>query len=326
MQSTFDITLVGEVNLDLVMDGLPAAMPVERELLASGFSMTLGSSSAILAHNMAMLGCSVGFQGQVGRDAMGALAVDSLRQAGVNVDKVVVATDGSGTGVTVLLPHGRERHILTYLGAMATLTPDALDHNALLSARHFHCSSPFLQQGLRPHLESLFRSLREAGLTISLDTNDDPEDRWAGIEELLPLIDILLPNEREACRMTGRAQITDAVDRLAAIVPLVAVKCGQHGAIVAQGAMRTDVPGISVSPVDTIGAGDSFNAGFLTAFLCGRDAVACAVAGNVCGALSTLRTGGTDAFRDHDLRHGFLQDHGHAWLQAGLRQRAECSA
>lgn len=312
------MTLVGEVNLDLVLSGLPEELPLERELIASGFSMTLGSSSAILAHNMAKLGSNVGFQGQVGDDEMGRMAVERLRAAGVDTRGISMATKGLSTGVTVLLPHGRQRHILTYLGAIATFSVSNVDIATLQRSRHFHLSSLFLQAGLRPHVRELFQQLRRAGLSISLDTNDDPDDQWLGIEELLPLVDVLLPNEAEACRMTGCDDIHAALDHLTGAVPLVAVKCGASGALVAQGGERTHVPGVTVIPADTIGAGDSFNAGFLTAYLRGHGSIACAAAGNVCGALSTLRTGGTEAFCDDTLRASFLSEHGHAWLQQSV--------
>lgn len=314
MQRSFDITLAGELNLDLILYGLPPKMALERELLASGFSMTLGSSSAILAHHLAVLGFSVGFQSLVGDDAMGRLARERLQGAGVDTKKVAVAKDGTGTGITVLLPHADGRHILTYSGTIATLSYADLDSAYLARARHFHLSSFFLQQGLRPHVADLFRAMRSAGLTVSLDTNDDPEDRWEGLEEVLPLVDVLLPNAAEACRMTGCRDLGEAVDQLAAVVPVVAVKCGAEGALVAQELERARVPGIVVQPVDTIGAGDSFNAGFLAGYIDGRDAVQSAMAGVVCGALSTLRPGGVEAFDDAALRESFLAEHGPAWL------------
>lgn len=308
----FDIALAGELNLDLVLYGLPHEMAMERELIASGFTMTLGSSSAILAHNMAKLGCSACFLGKVGDDPMGEIAVANLRDAGVDTSRITLADRGVSTGVTVLLPHGRERHILTYMGAMACLTGADIDDAFLLGSRHLHLSSLFLQTGLRPHVPELFRRARALGLTISLDTNDDPEDQWEGVNELLPLIDVILPNEDEACRMTGCSDVKHAINALAERVPLVGVKCGARGAWVAYGATRMHVDSVSVAPVDTIGAGDSFNAGFLTAYVRGRDPETCAAFGNVCGALSTLRSGGTEAFRDDTLRDRFLHEHGMA--------------
>ncbi len=309
--STFDITIAGEVNLDLILYGLEASLPVDREILASNFEMTLGSSSAILAHNLSVLGKRVGFITFAGADPLGAIAMERLAESGVDLTRCLRGAEGSKTGVTVLLAHGRSRRILTYPGVMFDLTVADLDVDYLASARHFHLSSLFLLKGLHAGLPGLFRELKRRGLTLSLDTNDDPEDHWGGVlQELLPLVDLFLPNEDEVCRITGRSSIEEALDVISATVPLVAVKCGRRGALIQQGKDRLAVPEITVEPVDTIGAGDSFNAGFLAAWVGGASAEASAEAGNIAGALSTLKPGGTEAFRDSVMARGFLEEHG----------------
>ena len=308
-RSQFDVIIVGEINLDLILYGLPEQMPVERELLGSGFVTTLGSSSAILAHNLAVLGTSIGFVCCVGKDEFGRMAIARLAASGVDVSQTLYSAD-LNTGVTLLLPHGEQRHILTYPGSMAEMRVDDLNFEYLRSARHFHLSSLFLQKALQPDLPQLFRALKQAGLTLSLDTNDDPEDRWGGVlDELLDLVDVLLPNEDEVKRMTGKATVEEALDALALRVPLIAVKCGARGAVVQQGGAREHVAGVRVEPVDTIGAGDSFDAGFLHAWLSGASARDAARMGNLTGALSTLRPGGTEAFRDRALVAEFLKQH-----------------
>jgi sugar/nucleoside kinase (ribokinase family) len=305
-----DITIAGETNLDLILYGLPEQMPAERELLGSGFKVTLGGSSSILAHNLATLGTRVGFISQVGTDEMGEIALSRLGECGVDVSRITRRKD-VGTGVTILLPHQRRRHILTYLGAMAEMTVADLDLAYLTSSRHFHLSSLFLQTGLQPGLAKLFDQLKQAGLTISLDTNDDPADRWGGVlDELLDKIDLLLPNEDEIMRITRKDTLEGALDALAQRVPLIVVKCGSRGAVVQEGNKRDWVDPIRVTPIDTIGAGDSFNAGFLSSYLSGEDALRAASMGNITGALSTLRSGGTEAYRDSELRITFLKEHG----------------
>ncbi|RRA49825.1 carbohydrate kinase family protein [Acidipila sp. EB88] len=302
----FDITIAGETNLDLILYGLPVQMPVERELLASGFQTTLGGSSSILAHNLAMLGTRVGFLSQVGHDELGELAYQRLRESGADLSRFT-RRDDLGTGVTVLLHHGDTRHILTYLGAMAKLTVADLDQQYLASARHFHLSSLFLQTGLHAGLPGLFRELRATGMTISLDTNDDPEDRWSGVlDELLDEIDLLLPNEDELLRIARQPTLEAALDALSPRVPLIVVKCGRRGAVIQQGAHREVIAPLLVTPVDTIGAGDSFNAGFLHRYLQGESPARCAAMANVTGALSTQAVGGTEAFRDAAMRAQFL--------------------
>ncbi|MFZ1133090.1 MAG: carbohydrate kinase family protein [Terriglobales bacterium] len=303
--SKLDITIAGEINLDLILYGLPELMPTERELLASGFAITLGSSSAILAHNLAALGSRVGFVTKVGDDAFGALALQRLRERGVDLAGIA---HGAKSGVTVILPHGPDRHILTYPGTISELRFEQLDLDYLASARHFHMSSLFLQRQLLPRVPELFRRMKSAGLTTSLDTNDDPEDRWDSIlEEILPHVDILLPNHREAMKISRADNVETALSRLAQKVNTVVVKMGDRGAVALRDGRRFSAPAIPVTVIDAVGAGDSFDAGFLHQFLQGGDLTTCLACGNLCGAFSVTDCGGTEAFRDPARLQEFLR-------------------
>ena len=308
--SRLDITIAGEINLDLIFYGLPEKMPTERELLASQFKMTLGSSSAIVAHNLAALGSRVGFITKVGDDALGKMALERLSSGGVDLSRVARAA-GAGSGLTVILQHEQRRHILTYLGTISELRFEDLDLEYLASARHFHMSSLFLQRALAPRVSELFRQMKSAGLTTSLDTNDDPDDRWEGaLDATLPYVDILLPNEREAMKMGRANDLETAVVRLSERVKTIVVKMGSHGAMATQGKQRFTAPAVKVKVVDPVGAGDSFVAGFLHQFVRGADLQTCLVYGNICGALSTTASGGTEAFRDSKAMHEFFGKHG----------------
>lgn len=309
-----DIAIAGEINLDLIMSGLPEDTLRERELLASGFTVTLGSSSAILAHNLACLNVHVGFVSMIGHDPLGPIALDYLRQQGVDLSRTVKSRTGTSTGITILLTHSADRHILTYPGTMSEMRVQDLEIDYLKSARHFHLSSLFLQKGLQPDLPWLFRHLKDAGLTLSLDTNDDPADEWqSGLQELLELADIVLPNEAEACRMTQTNDVEAAAEVLSRRAPIVAIKCGSRGSLVRFQGNHWLVHAEKVVPVDTIGAGDSFNAGFLEAYLRGRSPQDCAVQGNRVAALSTQRPGGIEALRDASLRSLFATPDSSSW-------------
>jgi sugar/nucleoside kinase (ribokinase family) len=306
--SKLDIAIVGEINLDLILYGLPEQMPTERELLARDFAITLGSSSAILAHNLAALGSGVGFVTKVGDDSFGTLAMERLRERGVDLARVA---HGAKSGVTLILPHGPRRHILTYPGTISELRFEDLDLDYLASARHFHMSSLFLQRELLPRVPELFRHMKSAGLSTSLDTNDDPDDRWDGslLEEILPHVDILLPNEREALKMSQADDVEAALLRLAQKVETVVVKMGANGAIAIRQGRRSTAPAVAATVVDSIGAGDSFDAGFLHQFLRGADLTTCLTYGNLCGAFSTTDCGGTEAFRDAARMQEFFRQH-----------------
>jgi sugar/nucleoside kinase (ribokinase family) len=302
----FGVSVVGELNLDLVLYGLPGHFELDREHIASNLSLTLGSSSAILAHNFALLGNRVGFHSGVGDDPLGELCLERLKESGVDVS-AVRKFPGKQTGLTVILPQPEKRFILTYPGVMAEMRFEDLDLEPILEARHLHLSSYFLQKALRPRVPDLFRLAKEAGLSTSLDTNDDPDNRWdRDVLEVLPWVDALLPNEREACRL---AQIDDpmqAMEFLAARVPLVVMKRGEKGALTRRGPETFEASSPRVAVVDTVGAGDSFDAGFLHQFIRGADIETCLRYGNLTGALSTTRSGGTEAFRDTKHRESFL--------------------
>jgi sugar/nucleoside kinase (ribokinase family) len=302
----FDVTIAGELNLDLILYGLPEQLAPERELIADRMMLTLGSSSAIVAHNLAAIGSRVGFQSRIGDDQVGQMALERLQQGGVDVAAVQRVKDSSTTGITVILHHEAWRNILTYMGTIAELSWDDLDLNYLADARHFHLSSYFMQRALRPRVAELFHFLKSKGLTISLDTNDDPDDRWEGLHELLGLVDVFLPNEREACKAAGTEDLQEAIDKLSKLVPLLVVKLGPKGALARRGSERFTSSPVTVLPVDTVGAGDSFDAGFLHEFVRGSAIGKCLSSGNRAGALSTTRPGGTEAFRDATHREAFL--------------------
>jgi sugar/nucleoside kinase (ribokinase family) len=306
----FEITIAGELNLDLVMYGLPAKLPLERELLASNFQLTLGSSSAILAHNLAVLGRRVGFISLIGNDELGELALARLSESGADISRVKRAATAGKTGVTFLLNHGARRRILTFPGTMSEMCIHDLDMDYLADSKHFHLSSLFLHKALQSDLPDLLRELRSRGLTVSLDTNDDPDDMWGGVlHEILPLVEILFCNERELLRIAGKTSLQAALSALTEVVPLIAVKRGPRGCLLHSKNESLAFDGLPVTPVDTIGAGDSFNAGFLSTWVTGGSLMDAAKNGNIAGALSVLRPGGTEAFRDREFCSEFLRAH-----------------
>lgn len=305
----FDITIAGEINLDLILYGLPAELPLEQELLANELEVTLGSSSAITAHNLAALGSNVGFITRVGADQLGAIALDRLRAVGVDLARITHSS-GSQTGLTVLLTHEGPRHILTYPGCMAEMSLAHLDLDFLKSARHFHLSSYFLHRALLPDIPALFKELKQAGLTISLDTNDDPANQWGdGIDRVFPYVDVLMPNEREACKLAGTENFEDAVETLLESIPLLVVKRGGHGATAYTATEQISVAAIPVEVIDPVGAGDSFNAGFLHKWMQEKPLAECLAYGNLAAACSTTKPGGTEAFRDESYWKNFFSAH-----------------
>ena len=304
----FDVSVVGELNLDIILSGLPEKLDLDREHLASDLTVTLGSSSAIFAHNLALLGNRVGFSSAIGSDPFGELCLQKLGDSGVDLSSVRRFA-GKQTGLTLILPQGGPRYILTYPGTMSEMRFEDLDLDYVFSAKHFHLSSYFLQRALRPRIGELFQRAKSAGLSTSLDTNDDPDEKWPDeLSALLKFVDVLLPNEYEACKIARKPDAQSAAAALAKIVPLVVIKRGAAGALARKGDAVFTVPARLGAAVDAVGAGDSFDAGFLHQYIRGASIEDCLKFGNVTGALSVTRAGGTEAFRDKIHREKFFRE------------------
>ena len=290
----FDILVAGEINPDLILSGAvePAFGQVEK--LVDSAVLAIGSSSAIFACGAARLGLKVAFIGVCGEDVWGRFMLEALAERQVDTSHVIVAP-GQQTGLSVILARQSDRAILTHAGATSALQASQVSNDLLRQARHLHVGSYFLQTGLQPGLADLFRCAHAAGLTTSLDTNWDPAGEWKGVSDLLQQTDVFLPNENELLAITGAAELDAAVRLAGQRAGTIAVKRGAQDALAFRGEVTMTLPALPVEPVDTVGAGDTFDAGFLYGFLNGwelEDSLRLAIA---CGSLSTRAAGGTAA-------------------------------
>jgi sugar/nucleoside kinase (ribokinase family) len=235
----------------------------------------------------------VAFIGVCGNDVFGRFMLDAMQSRGVDTSAVIVAANQQ-TGLSVILNRGVDRAILTHAGAMASLRAEQISNDLLRQTRHLHVASYFLQTSLQPGLPNLFQRARSLGLATSLDTNWDPAETWAGLDALLPLTSVFLPNAAEACAITRQPNVEAAARQLTGQSDLVAIKLGSQGALACQGKDTFVAASIPVNVVDTVGAGDTFDAGFLYGYLNGWDAARSLRLACVCGALSTQAAGGTD--------------------------------
>jgi sugar/nucleoside kinase (ribokinase family) len=290
----YDILVAGELNPDLILNG-PDITPAfgQGEVLVEDAAFTIGSSAAIFATAAAKLGLRVGFVGIVGDDQFGQFMLRGLEDRGVDVSPVIV-DEQLKTGCSVILSRGYDRAILTHLGAINKLRAEQVTDDLLAQSEHLHVASYFLQTDLQPGLPDLLRRAGLKGLTVSLDTNWDPEEKWGPeLGALYPQIDILFPNEQEA-RFLGRADSwREGALAISAKGPMVIVKRGPEGAMAVVEDQFIDAGAINVDVMDTTGAGDNFNAGFLYGYLAGWSVDMCLKLAVACGSLSTQAIGGT---------------------------------
>jgi sugar/nucleoside kinase (ribokinase family) len=288
------VLVVGEINPDVILQGYHAFPAAGKEVLVDDFVTTLGSASAVCAMGLARLGDPVSFVGKVGADPWGAYCADTMAAAGIDVSRVV-RDPALKTGVTVSITSPRDRALVSFIGAIGALRAADVPDDALAGARHLHVSSYFLQEGLRPGCRSLFARARAAGLTTSLDPGFDPSERWEkDLLETLDEVDLFFPNDVELRAITRTDAIPDALRRLAGGRTRTVAKLGAQGcATLADDGRVLQAPSFSMEAVDTTGAGDSFNAGFLHAWLAERPLEECLRWGVACGSLSTRGLGGT---------------------------------
>lgn len=301
------ILVIGELNVDIVATGLRSAPEMGAEILAQDCELTMGSASAIFAAGVAKLGHSVTFVSQVGRDYFGDFCIRTLDQLGVSTRQVARKADEK-TGVTIALSGKHDRALVTHGGAVATLTADSIDEALMKRHDHLHLTSYYLQKALQPSFADLFRRAKALGLTTSFDPNSDPSRKWSrSIDGVLRHTDVLFVNEHEASQLTRTSKPKAALQALGAKVQCAVIKRGPRGAMAIQNGAIAIHSGFKVNALDTTGAGDSFDAGFVSAYLRKAPLTECVRIGNACGALSATRVGGTAGQPTESELQEFLQ-------------------
>ncbi len=295
----FEVLVIGELNVDIILNGIEGFPVVGKEIICSDLNITLGSSSAIFASNLSSLGTSVAYIGKLGRDNFARLVLENLDHSGVNTQGII-KSDLLNTGATIVMSYGEDRAMLTYPGAMNSLCLEDIDLDVLKNAQHLHFSSYFLQPGIQHDLPYLFKTAKESGLTTSIDPQWDPSEKWnIPLDKLLPWVDVFMPNKQELLNLTSADSIPRAIDKIKSFCNKLVIKDGSNGAWLWNGIeLQLQESFLNVHPVDCIGAGDSFNAGFIHKFVKGSETAHCLEFGAITGALSTTEAGGTKAFQD----------------------------
>jgi ribokinase len=295
-QREFEVGVVCDTCVDLILTGNVRPQFHQVEQIVDDCSLQLGGSSTIFGSQMAKLGNRVLAAGWVGQDSFGNFVLDCLQEAGVSTSQLRPHPILK-TGIGVALSEKNDRAILTYMGTIDATEPSDLEDKFLTDCRHWHIASYFLLGKLRQFWPTWLAKCREAGISTSMDTNWDPADRWEGVEALFPLLDLFFVNDAEARRLTSEPDLIQAGRQLASHGPLVVVKRGEQGAIAIKGNSIWELTpsletGLPERVVDATGAGDNFDAGFLSGYLAGDDIPACLTQGHRCAVSSLGYLGG----------------------------------
>jgi sugar/nucleoside kinase (ribokinase family) len=291
----YDIVTFGDLCVDFLMTGadvVPQFGQVEK--IVDDYFLEMGGSCSIFACQAAKLGMNVAILGKVGKDQFGDLIVSRMQESGVDTQYVEIDPKlKTGCGIALCKPDG-DRAILTYLGTINVLKEDDVRDDWLKMSRHLHHGSYYLHTGLRPGIPNIFRRAKALGLTISLDTNWDPGEKWGdGLAEVIQMVDVFLPNEQEVLRIANKASLVEAVDHLHKLgTNVIAVKQGSKGALVSDDQLTYPCTVEPVSGGDSVGAGDSFDAGFLAGWLRGMPLDKALKLGCACGRSVASQVGG----------------------------------
>jgi ribokinase len=303
MAGQLDVLTVADMAVDVVLDTDHRPVFGQTEVLIRDYVLEVGGSANIFASQFCKLGGRVGVVGRIGVDAAGDFLLDKLRRIGIDVGRVTRDARVK-TGMSAHISMRRDRGIMTYVGSIDAVEPGDLFALPLASFGHWHVASYFLLEKLRPHWPAWFELLRRANKTISLDPNWDPSARWNDLREVLPLVDVFLPNEAEAMAIAGEHTPTAAGRTLSRACPLVVVKRGKNGAAAFLDGEPLDID-VRMAPrgdiADATGAGDSFDAGFIRCWLLGKPVEKCLEVGILCGSTSLTALGGIEAQYEGDV-------------------------
>ena len=284
MSGRYDILLWGIYFCDLIFTGLPEVPRLGAEIFGTNFDMTPGGPFTTSVA-MRRLGLRVGWMCDFGDDFFSQFILEAARQEGID-DSLFQIHPFPVRRVSAVFSFAHDRGFVSFMDDVEQTSPIPLIERyrpGCLFLPHLHYGERYT---------ALFAAARRHGTIVFMDCQGTEATlKTPGVVEALRSADIFAPNQTEALQLTGAAKVEEALARLAELTPLVIIKLGGEGAIAQLDGQVVHAPAIEVNVVDTTGAGDCFNAGFLYGYLRGRPLETSLRLANVCGGLSTTAVG-----------------------------------
>ncbi len=283
----YDIVMPGYLFCDLIFRGLTSLPKYGEELFSETLDISVGGvyNSAVVMKNLDL---KLGLMAYLGNDIFSEFIISKLWQIDISDDLIRFYPQPLHS-ITVVLSFPNDRSFVTYMEETEKtklFTRDFIENH---SVKHLHL--PGLKEAFAS--EDLIDCAHDMGMSISLDCQWHPKlMKDPHIWNILKSVDIFLPNEKEALFLTEKKCVYEALDLLREKVDAVVIKMGKNGAIGDRGMERVEVAALNIDPIDTTGAGDSFNAGFLFGFIKELSFIECIAYGNICGGHTIGVVGG----------------------------------
>lgn len=299
----YDVANIADIFADVVMTCCETPAFGQSETLADGYEIELGGSGPIFAAQFSNLGGRIALLGIIGKDLLGDFVLKRMNEIGIET-RFIQRSGHNKTPLGLNISIFGDRSLLTVLGSIKEISPSIIDDTLLNEVRHWHIASYFLLSSLYPYWPGFLKKLKKKGITCSLDTNWSPLGNWKQVIEILPFVDVFLPNDAEALAITGETDYRQAGIELSKIVPLVVIKKGKEGASAFTGgkeALTTiyDQREGDILVVDTTGAGDSFDGGFIFEWLNKSSLEHCMETAVRCGTRNVQHMGGINHLFNH---------------------------
>ncbi len=291
-----DVYIYGDVNIDLLIPDVTSMPAGGEELVVDNMYTAIGGGAALTALGLAKLGVSVEFEGNIHSDMYGSYIMSEFKKAGVGIEHLHFS-EKNKTGISLSFTNKDDRGFITYRGTNSEIDLGGVSIEHVKNAKFMHVTG-YSGERHSMYLE-LLKKVKGAGVKVSFDLGWDDSGQWySGITELFEYIDVLFMNETEILHYSGCKTLDEALDRFRRDRMILAVKCGKDGSVACHGKETVRRDGLKVKAIDTTGAGDSFNAGFLCGLIEGKDLSDCLMYGNIAGAMSVTGYGGNTAFPD----------------------------
>lgn len=308
VEKKWDVFIYGDVNVDIVIPGVGKFPEPGQEDLTDTMDTYVGGGAALFTLGLGKLGLKPVFQGLIGEDCYGRFIREEFGKS--NVDNSLLRfSDKNKTGISLSFTNEKDRSFLTYRGTNAEISLKSIDLNQVQQARHIHVTGYEGRKNHGEYLKLLTEIKAFKSVSVSFDVGWDASGEWfEGIYELFPLIDVLFMNETEAVHYGRKTEAREAVKDFAAYTCIAVAKLGKKGSLACRDGEFYEAVPYKVKAVDTTGAGDSFNAGFIYGYLKGKSLTECLSIGNACGALSVTAYGGNTAFPGEDRLYEFIEE------------------